>query len=82
MPKETVLPLQETNKEVTMIMKQKKVKRLNEDAATSRNPDSTSGIYLTAFKVAQCRQVDKNRRKKEDTKKVTAKKTAKRKVHI
>ena len=70
------------NRETVMILKQKKVKLENEDANTRRNPDSTSGIYLTAVKVAQCRQVAKNRREKEEAKKVTAKKTATRKVHL
>ena len=65
-----------------MILKKKKVKMANEDANTRRNPNSTSGIYLTAVKVAQCRQVDVNRREMEEAKKITAKKTATRKVHL
>ena len=56
-----------------MILKQKKVKMANEDTTTRRNPDLTSGIYLTAVKVAQCRQGDENRRENEEGKKVTAK---------
>ena len=39
-------------------------------------------IYPTAVKVAQCRQVDVNRREKEEAKKVTAKKTTTIKVHL
>ena len=65
-----------------MIIKQKKVKLANEDANTRRNPDSTSGIYLTAAKVAQCRQVAVNRREMDEAKKITAKKTATRKIHL
>ena len=45
----------------------------NEDTTTRRNPDLTSGIYLTAVKVAQYRQVADNRREKEEEKKVTSK---------
>ena len=48
--------------ETIMILKQKKVKLENDDSNTRRNPNSTSGIYLTAAKVAQFRQVDVNRR--------------------
>ena len=49
----TVLPLQDMNREFMMIMNQNKVKMANEDTTTGRNPDSTSGIYLTTVKVAQ-----------------------------
>ena len=45
-----------------MILNKRKVKLSNEDANTRRNPNSTPGIYLTAVKVAQCIQVDMNRR--------------------
>ena len=45
-----------------MIRQQKKVKLGDEDANTSNNLNSTSGIYLTAAKVAQCIQVAANRR--------------------
>ena len=65
-----------------MIIKQKKVKLENEDANTRRNLNSISGIYLTAVKVSQCRQVAVNRREMEEAKKITAKKTATRKVHL
>ena len=44
-------------RETMMILKKRKAKLANEDAITRRNPNSTSGIYLTAVKVAQCRQV-------------------------
>ena len=60
--KRTVLPLQEMKRETMMILKKKRIKLENEDANTRGNPDSTSGIYLTAVKVAQCRQVATNRR--------------------
>ena len=53
--KRTVLPLQDMNREFMMLLKQKKVKLVNEDSATRSNPDSTPGIYLNAFKVSQCR---------------------------
>ena len=63
-----------------MIHQQKKVKLGDEDANTRININSTSGIYLTAAKVAQCRQVAANRREIDEAKKITAKKTAIRKV--
>ena len=65
-----------------MILKKRKVKLENEDANTRRKPNSTSEIYLTAVKVAQYRQVAKNRRDMEEAKKITEKKTATRKVHL
>ena len=65
-----------------MVLKQKKVKLVNEDTITRRNPDSTLGIYLTAVKVAQCRQVAENRREKEEAKKETANNTSTKKVHL
>ena len=80
--KRTVLPLQEMKRETMMILKKRKVKLANEDANTRRNPNSTSGIYLTAVKVAQCRQVAANRREMEEAKNITAKKTSTRKVHL
>ena len=58
----TVLPLQGMKREFIMIVNQKKVKLANEDTTTRRNPDLTSGIYLTAVKVAQFRQVSENSR--------------------
>ena len=51
----TFLPLQEMKTENMMILKKRKLKLANEDANTRKNPNSTSGIYLTAAKVAQCR---------------------------
>ena len=65
-----------------MILQQKKVKLANDDANTRRNPNSTSGIYLTADKVAQCRQVAANRIAVDEAKKIKAKKTATRKIHL
>ena len=46
------------------------------------NPNSTSGIYLTADKVENFIQVDTNRREMEEAKQITAKKTATRKFHL
>ena len=63
-----------------MIHQHKKVKLVDEDANTRNNPNSTSGIYLTASKVAQYRQVAANRREIDEAKKITAKKTATRKI--
>ena len=65
-----------------MIHQQNKVKLANEDANTRSNPNSTSGIYLTAAKVAQCRQVAANRKEMDEAKKITAKKTATGKILI
>ena len=62
-------------------MKQKKV-RLVEDETSRRNPDSSSGIYLTAAKVKKCRLVADNRRENEEAKKETAKKTAPQKLYL
>ena len=63
--KKTVLHLQDTKREFTMIIKKRKAKLANEGTTTRRNPDLTPGIYLTAVKVAQYIQVDENRREKE-----------------
>ena len=63
-----------------MIHQQKKVNLGDEEANTRINLDSTLGIYITAAKVAQCRQVAANRREMDEAKKITAKKTATRKV--
>ena len=49
-------------RETMITLNKKKVKLSNVDANTRRNPNSTLGIYLTAVKVAQFRQVDDNRR--------------------
>ena len=65
-----------------MVFKHRKVKLVNEDTATRRNPDFTSGIYLTAVKVAQCIKVAENRREKKEAKNITAKKTATRKINL
>ena len=64
-----------------MILNQNKVILVN-DETSIRNPDSITGIYITADKVAQCRLVAENRREKEEAKKETAKKTATRKLHL
>ena len=63
-----------------MIHQQKKVKLADEDTNTGSNLNSTSGIYLTADKVAQCRQVAANRREIDEAKNITENKTATRKV--
>ena len=47
-----------------------------------RNPDSSTVIYLTAAKVAQCRLVAEKRREKEEAQKETAKKTFTPKFHL
>ena len=52
----------------------------DEDANTRSNLNSTLGIYLTAAKVSQCRQVATNRREMDEAKKITENKTATRKV--
>ena len=41
-------------------LKQKRVKMSNEDTTIMRNPDSTSGIYITVIKVSKCRKVAEN----------------------
>ena len=46
--------------ETMMILEKVKVKLANEDANTRRNPNSTSGIYLTAVKLSQYRMVAEN----------------------
>ena len=63
-----------------MIHHQKKVKLGYEDANTRINLNSTSGIYLTAAKVAQFIQVAANRREMDEAKNITAKKTATGKI--
>ena len=63
-----------------MIHQKKKGKLGDEDAKTRINLNSTSGIYLTSAKVAQCRQVAANRREMDEAKNITAKKTVTRKV--
>ena len=78
--KQTFLPLQEIKRETMMINQQKKVKLADEDANTRSNLNSTLGIDLTTDKVAQFRQVAANRREMDEAKKITAKKTATRKV--
>ena len=64
----TVIPIQDMKKEFMAIINKKRVRLLN-DETYIRNPDSSSGFYLTAAKVAQYRLVDKNRREKEEAKK-------------
>ena len=50
-----------------MILQQKKV-RLENDLTTSKNPDSSSVIYITAAKLAKYRIVAENTREKEEKK--------------
>ena len=64
MRNQSVLPLQEMKNEFMMVTKQNKVKLVNEDTTTRRNPDPNLGFYLTAVKVAQCKQVADNSREK------------------
>ena len=49
------------NKECIEILNQEKVILVN-DGTSTRNPDSSLGIYLTASKVVQYRLVAENRR--------------------
>ena len=58
--KRTFLPIKEMKKWYMMILQQNKLRLVN-DKTSRRNPDSSSGIYLTFPKVAQYRLVDKNR---------------------
>ena len=78
--KRTVLPLQEIKRETMMILQQKKLKPENEDASTRRKPNSTSGIYLIAYKFSQYRQVAADRREMDEAENITAKKTATRNI--
>ena len=64
-----------------MILHQKNVILVNYETSR-RNPDSSSGIYLAATKVAQCRVVDENRRGYEEAKKKTAKNKSTQKLHL
>ena len=64
----TVIPIQDTKKEFMAIINQKRVRLVNDETYMS-NPDSSSGFYLTAAKVAQYGLVDRNRREKEEAKK-------------
>ena len=72
--KQTVMTIQEMNKECMMILQQKKVRLVN-DVTSSRNPDYSSKIYLNADKVSQCRLVV------EETKKKKSRKAATQKLH-
>ena len=65
-----------------MILKQRKVRLSNEDVAKRRIHYSTLGIHLAAVKVAQCIQVDENRKEKYEAKNLSAKKTATRNFHL
>ena len=63
------------------ILNQNKVRLIN-DETSMRNPYYSSGIYLTAAKVAKCRLVADNMKEKEEAKRETAKKTAKRNFYL
>ena len=52
-----------------MVLRNQIKVRLVNDETSTRNPDSSSEIYLTAAKVTQCRPVSENRREKEEAKK-------------
>ena len=63
------------------IINQKKVILVNDETST-RNPDFSTRIYLTADKVAQYLLVYDNRIEKSEAKKGTEKKTANQKLHL
>ena len=65
-------------------MKQKDFILVNHDnnIATRKNPTLNSGIYITAYKVAQCSMVVDNRRLKKKVKKETSNNIAARKVFL
>ena len=64
------------------ILNQNKVRLVNYETST-RNPDSSTMIYLTTDKVSQRRLVSDNRREKGKVKnKKTTKKTSTRKFHL
>ena len=65
-----------------MLPKQNKLELVNEKTTNRRHPDSALGIYLVVSKVAQCRQVAKNKREKEEAKRETAKNETTRNIHI
>ena len=73
--KRTNIPIQETKKEFMMILQQNKG-RLKNDATSRRNPDLSSGIYLNATNVEQCRLVDENRRERKEERVETENKIA------
>ena len=52
------------------------------DETSTRSPGSSSGIYLNAAKVVQCRLVAENRKETEEAKNETAKKTSTIKLHL
>ena len=81
MIKRTVISIKAIKKECMTIINQKKARLVN-DETSSRNPYPSTGIYLTASKVAQFRLVAENRREKEKAKKETVKKTATRKLRL
>ena len=68
MRKITVVPIQDMKKEYKTIVDQNNVRLVNYENFM-RNPDSSTGIYLTADNVAQCIMVADNRREKEKAKK-------------
>ena len=63
--KQNIPPLQDMKNGFMMALKQKKVKPVKSYTATSSKSDSTSVIYPTTVKVAQCRQVAENRIKEK-----------------
>ena len=60
----TVISIQKTKKECIAILSQKKVRLVNDETST-RNPNLSTGIYLSIAKVAQYRLASKNRKEKE-----------------
>ena len=61
------------------ILNQKRVILVNDETSMG-NPNSNTGIYITAAKVAQNGLVDDNKREKEETKKENSKKDSHPKV--
>ena len=62
-----IIPIQKTKREFMMIVHQKKAK-LDNDVTIKNNTDSSSGIQLTASKVAQYRWMAENRRERKGKK--------------
>ena len=58
--KRTVIPLQEMKHEYMMVLQKNKAKLVNQDTTSRRNPDFTSGIFITSVKLAQCTLVAEN----------------------
>ena len=77
----TVIHIQDIKKECMTTLNQKNTRLVNDETST-RNPDLSTIIYLTAAKLAQCRLLSENRREKEEAKNETSKKTATQKLNL